>query len=72
VLFRSRKHMTQICSRWVKNHTTNLQEAFFNGIGFVSWENIWGIWNGITPRDAEALRRIYSILRYLDKFLTSE
>ena len=24
--------------------------AFFNGIGYESWENVWGIWNGITPR----------------------
>ena len=29
-----------------------------NGTGFESWENVWGIWNGLTRRDAEAVRRI--------------
>ena len=37
--------------------------AFFNGVGYESWENIWGIWNQITPRDAEALRRVATIER---------
>ena len=27
----------------------DLQYAFFNGVGMETWENIWGIWNGITP-----------------------
>jgi len=38
-----------ISDRWNHNKTNNLQFAFFNGIGWESWENIWGIWNGITP-----------------------
>ena len=38
--------------------TDNLQFAFFNGVGYESWENVWGIWNQITQRDAEALRRV--------------
>jgi type I site-specific restriction-modification system R (restriction) subunit len=41
--------------RWNRDKTDNLQYAFFNGVGYESWENVWGIWNGITPRDAEAL-----------------
>lgn len=46
---------------------------FKKGVGFESWENVWGIWNGLVPRDAEALRRISSILRYCgnEGFLTS-
>ena len=51
------RHMVNICNRWERNHTDDLQHAFFNGVGFESWENVWGIWNGITPRDAAALRR---------------
>ena len=43
--------------------TDDLQYAFFNGVGYESWENIWGIWNQITPRDAEALRRVAAIER---------
>ena len=27
------------------------------------WENVWGIWNGLTPADAEAVRRIAAIER---------
>ena len=46
----------------------NLQYAFFNGVGYESWENIWGIWNGIAPRDAEALRRIAKIERAFARF----
>jgi formylglycine-generating enzyme required for sulfatase activity len=57
------RHMVNICDRWAKDKTDNLQAALFNGVGYESWENIWGIWNGITPRDAEALRRVSRILR---------
>jgi hypothetical protein len=35
--------------RWAQNRTDDIQAAFFNGIGFESWENVWGSWNGITP-----------------------
>ena len=57
------RHMVNVCDRWNRDKTDNLQAAFFNGVGYESWENIWGIWNGITPRDAEALRRVATIDR---------
>lgn len=65
------RHMVNLCNRWGHNHTDDLQAAFFNGIGFESWENVWGIWNQMTPRDAEALRRIRAIERQYRSFLTS-
>jgi formylglycine-generating enzyme required for sulfatase activity len=65
------RHRTHVCDRWAKDHTHNLQAAFFNGDGFESWENVWGIWNGITPRDAEALRRVATVERGLADFLVS-
>src|SRR5260370_4351540 len=65
------RHMVNISNRWKHDKTDNLQFAFFNGIGWESWENIWGIWNGITPRDAEATRRIATMERALAPFLTS-
>ena len=65
------RHMVNVCDRWNKNHTDNLQFAFFNGIGFESWENVWGIWNGISPRDAEATRRVATIERAVARFLVS-
>ena len=55
--------MVNISERWARNRTNGLQSAYFNGVGYESWENIWGIWNGFTPRDAEALRRIATIER---------
>src|SRR5262249_26964044 len=55
-----------------KDKTDNLQFAFFNGIGCESWENIWGIWNGITPRDSEAVRRVATIERAIAPFLVSQ
>ena len=55
--------MVNISDRWNRDKTDDLQYAFFNGVGWESWENIWGIWNGITPRDAEATRRVATIER---------
>jgi formylglycine-generating enzyme required for sulfatase activity len=63
--------MVNISNRWAHDHTDDLQEAFFNGIGFESWENIWGIWNQLTPRDSEALRRTAMIDRAFAPLLTS-
>jgi formylglycine-generating enzyme required for sulfatase activity len=65
------RHMVNICRRWGRDKTDDLQHAFFNGTGFESWENVWGIWNGITSRDAEALRRISRIERTFSNFLVS-
>ena len=65
------RHMVNISNRWAHDHTDDLQEAFFNGVGFESWENIWGIWNQMTPRDAEALRRTATIERSVAPLLIS-
>jgi gamma-glutamyl hercynylcysteine S-oxide synthase len=65
------RHMVHVCDRWNRTKTDNLQFAFFNGAGWESWENIWGIWNGITPRDAEATRRVAIIERATAPFLVS-
>ena len=65
------RHMVNISDRWKRDKTDNLQFAFFNGVGWESWENIWGIWNGVTPRDAEATRRVATIERAVAPFLIS-
>lgn len=57
------RHMINYENRWGRDRNHDLQYIFFNGIGYNAWENIWGIWNQFTPRDAEALRRIASIER---------
>jgi formylglycine-generating enzyme required for sulfatase activity len=65
------RHMVNISDRWKRDKTDDLQFAFFNGVGWESWENIWGIWNGITPRDAEATRRVATVERAIEPFLVS-
>ncbi len=66
------RHMVNISHRWNRDKTDDLQFAFFNGVGWESWENIWGIWNGITPRDGEATRRVATIEREVAPFLVSK
>ncbi len=58
-----RRYMVNVCNRWARDKADDLQYAFFNGTGYESWENVWGIWNQIDDRDAEALRRIAKIER---------
>ncbi len=65
------RHMVNIVNRWAHDRNDDLQQVFFNGAGYVSWENVWGIWNGFTPRDGEALRRIAAIERALGALLNS-
>jgi gamma-glutamyl hercynylcysteine S-oxide synthase len=64
------KHMIQVCDRWAHDHTDNLQYAFFNGTGFETWENIWSIYNEMTPRASETVKRISQIDQYFYKLLS--
>jgi formylglycine-generating enzyme required for sulfatase activity len=66
------RHMVNIQDRWGRSKTDDLQFAFFNGEGWESWENVWGIWNGVTPRDGEATRRVGTIERGIAPFLVSQ
>jgi formylglycine-generating enzyme required for sulfatase activity len=65
------RHMVHVAPRWGRDKTNDLQFAFFNGVGIVSWENIWGIWNELTERDREALRRTAAISREFADLLSS-
>jgi len=66
------RHMVHINNRWQRDRMIDIQSAFFNGTGYESWESIWCIWNGITPRDGEALRRIATIERAFPDLLISK
>ena len=57
------RHMINVENRWGRDRSNDLQYIFFNGVGYNAWENIWGIWNQLTPRDAETLRRIATLQR---------
>jgi gamma-glutamyl hercynylcysteine S-oxide synthase len=65
------RHMVNVTDRWNRDKTGDLQYAFFNGAGWESWESVWGIWIGITPRDAEAARRVATLERAVAPFLVS-
>jgi len=66
------RHQVNIQGRWLRDKTDDLQFAFFNGEGWESWENVWGIWNGVTARDSEATRRVATIERAVAPFLISQ
>ncbi|HXS06018.1 MAG TPA: SUMF1/EgtB/PvdO family nonheme iron enzyme [Rhizomicrobium sp.] len=66
------RHQVHIQGRWDHDKTNALQFAFFNGEGWESWENVWGIWNGVTPRDGEATRRVATLERALTPFFASK
>ena len=65
------RHMINIENRWGRDRNNDLQYMFFNGIGYIAWENVWGIWNQLTPRDAETLRRIATIQRQFAPLIVS-
>lgn len=70
--FLVRKSMPHVCGRWASQRSNEILTAYFNGVGYVAWENIWGIWNGIHDRDAELLRRASAILRHFHPFLSDD
>src|SRR5207249_9891213 len=39
------------------------QHAFFNGQGYATLGNLWGLWYSMTPHDAEAVLRVTRIER---------
>lgn len=65
------RHMVHVNERWAHSKINHVQYAFFNGVGLETWENVWGIWNGITARDAELVRRFATISRAVAPFLRS-
>lgn len=65
------RHMVHVCDRWARDKADSIQAAFFNGVGYESWENIFGVWNSLEDRDAEALRRVGAIERTFAGLLIS-
>ena len=65
------RHMVEVTDRYALSKINSLQHAFFNGEGYALLENLWGYWDGIAPRDAEALRRFTRIERAYADLLTS-
>ena len=51
----------------VVSKISEVQVVYFNAIGYETFENVWGTWNGINERDGEALRRVGHLLRYFGR-----
>ena len=65
------RHIINIENRWSRTRTNDLQHAFFNGVGYVAWENVFGFVNQFTPRDAETLRRVAMVQRFFAPLIAS-
>jgi formylglycine-generating enzyme required for sulfatase activity len=65
------RHIINIENRWSRDRTNDLQHAFFNGVGYTAWENVFGLWNQFTERDAEILRRVAAIQRQFAPLIVS-
>lgn len=65
------RHMTNTENRWGRDRTNDFHYIFFNGTGYNAWENIWGVWNQLTPRDSAALHRIAHLYRQFPDLLVS-
>jgi hypothetical protein len=65
------RHMVEVTDRYALFKINSLQHAFFNGEGYSLLENLWGYWDEVSPRDAEAVRRFTRIERAFADLLTS-
>lgn len=66
------RHQVNITNRWAINKTDDLQSAFFNGIGYNTWENVWSVWNQIPVRYAETIRRISAVYKSFPDLWTAK
>ncbi|MGH8179276.1 MAG: formylglycine-generating enzyme family protein [Steroidobacter sp.] len=65
------RHLINIENRWARDRTDDFHYMFFNGVGYVAWENVWGVWNQFTSRDAETLRRLATLQRKFAELFVS-
>lgn len=65
------RHTPCVTLRQERNHIDSLHFAFFNGLCFNAWENIFGDWNAMTERDSEILRRIATVYRAVPRYFRS-
>ncbi|WP_353651477.1 SUMF1/EgtB/PvdO family nonheme iron enzyme [Nakamurella sp. A5-74] len=64
-----RRHMMHHVRRWHRDHSVELQSAWFNGVGVMVWEVVFGVWVGWNDRDSLTLRRMSTAQRALSKLL---
>ena len=66
------RHQVFVTNRWATSRMSDLQYAFFNGLGYNAWEDVWGVWNPVVPRDAAVIRRIASLYREFPDIWSSQ
>lgn len=52
------RHVQHHIRRWNRDHAEELQSAWLNGVGVMTWENVFSAWVGWSERDARTLRRM--------------
>lgn len=61
--FYERRHMQHHVRRWNRDHAEELQSAWFNGVGVMVWEVVFGVWVGWNDRDASTVSRMATVQR---------
>lgn len=52
------RHIQHHIRRWNRDHSEELQSAWLNGVGMMTWENVFSAWVGWNERDSRTLRRM--------------
>ena len=65
-----RRHQLHHVRRWHRDHSAELQSAWFNGTGVMVWEVVFGSWVGWSERDAAMVRLLARTHRHLAHLLT--
>lgn len=52
------RHIQHHIRRWNRDHSDELQSAWLNGVGVMTWENVFSAWVGWSERDSRTLRRM--------------
>ncbi|MBN2375332.1 MAG: SUMF1/EgtB/PvdO family nonheme iron enzyme [Sedimentisphaerales bacterium] len=66
------RHMSYQIRRWDKNHRAELESAFFNGSGFMIWENVFGTYNPWPRNNRLISRKMLPILHQYAHLLDSD
>ena len=67
-----RRHMQHHTKRFSHDHTAELHTAWMNGSGIMVWENVFGSWVGVTPRDRSLLRAMLPVQRRYAKIFAEK
>lgn len=66
-----RRHMMHSTRRWNRDHGSELQSSWMNGVGMLVWDTVFGVWVGWNDRDAATLRSMVRVQRALSDVLVS-